>query len=110
MVTKVYRLTKNDTLRELSVRNCDMTNTGVVSLAEAMNINTTLEGLYITGNDAITDSGLTCLVETLSRHSSLERLVIPSHLKADEVRKTINEARKRNGLKAIAVYSETHIL
>ena len=83
-----------------------MTDTGVASLAEAMNINTTLEILYIYGNDAITDNGLTCLVEALSRHSKLETLRIPRHLKVYEVRNTINEARKRSGLKAINIYRE----
>ena len=47
-----------------------------VQAAEAMNVNTTLETLYIHSNDAITDNGLTCLVKALSRHSRLETLAI----------------------------------
>ena len=79
-----------------------MTDAGVPSLAEAININTTLEELDMYGNDAITDNGLTCLVEVLSRtrSSRLVELWIPIHLK---VRKTINEARKKSGLEAIKV-------
>ena len=96
-------LTQNNTLKVLSVSSCDMTDAGVPSLAEAMNINTTLEELYINGNDAITDNGLTCLVEVLSRSSSLVKLMIPTRLKVVEVRKTINEARKKSGLEAIKV-------
>ena len=94
-------LKQNNTLKDLSVSDCGMTDAGVPLLAEAMNINTTLERLYFRGDDAITDNGLTCLVEVLSRSSRLEGLVIPGHLKVDEVRKTINEARRRSGLEAI---------
>ena len=80
-----------------------MTDAGVPSLAEAMKINTTLEKLDIVGDDAITDNGLTCLVEVLSRSSRLVKVEIPRHLQGDEVSKTINEARKRSGLEAIEV-------
>ena len=104
--TTFNRLKQNNTLKFLSVSDCDMTDAGVPSLAEAMNINTTLEKLDIHGNAAITDNGLTCLVEVLSRSSRLVELWIPWHLKLDEVRKTINEARKRSGLEAIDVWGK----
>ena len=79
-----------------------MTDAGVPSLVEAMNINTTLERLDINGNNAITDNGLTCLVEVLSMISKLVGLAlwIPQHLKVGEVRKTIKEARRRSGVEA----------
>ena len=96
-------LKQNNTLKDLYVSDCGMTDAGVPSLAEAMNINTTLERLYFRGDDATSDNGLTCLVEVLSRSSRLVELVIPGHLKVDEVRKTINEARERRGLEAIKV-------
>ena len=92
----------NNTLKFLSVSHCFMTDAGVPSLAEAMNINTTLKELYINSN-VITDNGLTCLVEVLSRSSRLVKMWIPGHLKVDEVRKTINEARRRSRLEAIKV-------
>ena len=91
-------LKQNKTLKVLSVYNCGMTDTGVASLADALHTNNTLETLYISGNDAITDNGLTCLVEPLSRHSGMVSLRIPRHLGVDKVGKIINEARKRNGL------------
>ena len=96
-------LKQNNALKFLDVSYCDMTDAGVPSLAEAMNINTTLERLDIQGNNAITDNGLTCLVEVLSRSSRLVVLTIPKHLKVDEVRKTINETRERSGLETIQV-------
>ena len=99
-------LKQNNSLVILNVGRSDMTNTGVASLAEAVKINTTLETLYIHGNDAITDNGLACLVEALSGRSRLVELVIPRRLKVDEVKKIINEARKRSGLKAIDIYGE----
>ena len=94
-------LKQNKTLKELSVTNCDMTDTGVASLADALHTNNTLESLYINGNEAITENGLTCLVEAVSRHSGLKTLCIPYH---QGMGKTINEARRRNGLPDIDVY------
>ena len=108
--TILISLKQNNTLKLLYVSYCCMTDAGVPSLAEAMNINTTLEELYINGNDAITDNGLTCLVEVLSRSSSLVKLEIPGHLKVDEVRKTINEARKRSRFEAIKVLGKYALL
>ena len=96
-------LKQNNTLKILNVSDCGMTDAGVPSLAEAMNINITIEELYIFGNNAITDNGLTCLVKVLSRSTRLAELWIPKHLEVGEVRKTINEARKRSGLEAIEV-------
>ena len=96
----------NKTLKYLSVAQCSMTDTGVASLASGLNTNNTLETLYIYGNDAITENGLTCLVEVLSRSSGLVKLWIPSRLGVDKVSKTINEARQRSGLAAIDVWGK----
>ena len=93
----------NKTLKVLSVARCSMTDTGVASLASGLNTNNTLETLDIHGNDAITENGLTCLVEVLSRSSGLVQLGIPSHLGADKVSKTVNETRQRSGLAVIEV-------
>ena len=96
-------LKANKTLKWLRVASCSMTDTGVSSLASALNTNNTLERLDIRNNDAITENGLTCLVEVLSRSSGLVKLLIP---RLDKVRKTINEARQRSGLAAIEVNSK----
>ena len=101
---------QNNSLKFLSVALCEMTDTGVASLADALHINTnnTLETLYIYGNDALTENGLTCLVKVLSSNSGLVTLVLPSHLRSsvDKMKKTINEARKRSGLVAIEVWGK----
>jgi Ran GTPase-activating protein (RanGAP) involved in mRNA processing and transport len=97
-------LKRNKTLKVLNISKCGMTDTGVASLAYALRTNNTLEILYITGNEAITDNGLTCLVEAVSRHSRrLKELEIPKHLDVNEVRKIINKTRRRNGLPNINV-------
>ena len=96
-------LKQNKTLKSLNVSYCGMTDTGVASLADALHTNNTLETLYIDGNKAITDNGLTCLVEPLSRHSGMVSLLIPYNLGENKVKKIINEARKRNGLPDIDV-------
>ena len=97
-------LKQNKTLRCLTVTHCGMTDTGVASLADALYTNIALEILFISGNEAITENGLTCSVEAVSRHSGLKTLFIPNHLGADKVRKTINEARRRNGMPDIGVH------
>ena len=96
----------NKTLKWLIVGRCSMTDTGVASLASALNTNNTLERLDINYNDAITENGLTCLVEVLSRSSGLVELWIPRRLEVDKMSKTINEARQRSGLAAIRVYGK----
>ena len=105
-------LKQNKTLKELGVSDCGMTDTGVASLADALHTNNTLKTLFIYGNGsgAITENGLTCLVEAVSRHSGLKDLCIPRHLQLRvdkvhiKVRKTINEARRRNGLPAADIH------
>ena len=98
-------LKQNVTLKYLHVAKCGMTDIGVALLADALHTNKTLETLRINGNDALTENGLTCLVEVLSRNSGLVELVLPRHLRSsvDEMKKTINEARKRSGLATINV-------
>ena len=91
-------LKQNKTLKFLRVTSCGMTDTGVASLADALHTNNTLEVLHIHNNEAITENGLTCLVEPVSRHSGLEELI---YLGPEKVGMTINEARKRNGLPII---------
>ena len=94
-------LKQNKTLKVLSVHDCGMTDTGVASVADALQTNTTLEILNFTSNAAVTENGLACLAEALSRHSGLVKLWLPSHLKG---KKIINETRKRNGLTVIEVH------
>ena len=97
-------LNQNKTLRFLSVTSCDMTDTGVASLADALHTNNTLKVLHIDSvSEGITENGLTCFVEAVSRHSGLVLLCIPRYLAVDKVKKTINEARKRNGLSKLNV-------
>ena len=95
-------------VKYLDVSHCGMTDTGVASLADALHTNNTLETLDIDGNDALTENGLTCLVEVLSRNSGVVELWLPMHLRSsvDKVRKTVNEARKRSGLVAIKVWGK----
>ena len=99
-------LKENKTLKYLYISYCGMTDTGIASLADALKSNKTLAILYIHGNKEITDKGLTCLTEVLASSSALVEIWIPAHFAVDEVSKTINEARQRNGLAAIEVDSE----
>ena len=95
-------LKHNNTLDFLDVARCQLTDTGVASLADALNINGTLKTLHIENNLAITENGLACLVEVISRRAGLEVLVLPNHLPVDRVIASINDARARNGLTTIS--------
>ena len=96
-------LKQNTTLKQLSVFRCGMGDAGVASLADALRTNKTLEKLSIHQNDAITEDGITCFVEAVSRHTGLVYLFIPFHSGVDreKLRSTIIEARQRNGLPPI---------
>ena len=98
-------LKQNKTLKMLSISKCGMTDTGVASLADALHTNNTLEELFIDDNEAITENGLTCLVEAVCKHSGMKTLRIPDRFQfvVFEMRKTINEARRRNGLPHIHI-------
>ena len=96
-------LKQNKTLKCLNIVKCHMTDTGIASLADALKSNNTLKKLHIYGNTELSHKGLTCLTEILSSSSALVELVTPKRLSVDEVRKTINKARQRNGLAAIEV-------
>ena len=96
-------LKRNKTLKILSVHNCDLSDTGVMSLADALQTNTTLEVLNCTSNEGITKNGLVYLADVLSKQSGLVKVWLPSHLEEDS-KKSINEARKRNGLADIEVH------
>ena len=73
-------LINNKTLKYLGVSACDITDTGVASLADALCTNNTLETLDIRGNEAITENGRSCLVDSLSKNSGLVKLALPYHL------------------------------
>ena len=73
-------LINNKTLKYLGVSACDITDTGVASLADALCANNTLETLDIRGNEAITENGRSCLVDSLSKNSGLVKLALPYHL------------------------------
>ena len=112
LLTIFDALKRNNTLKRLDVVSCEMTDTGVASLADVLSTNNTLETLYIYGNDTLTGNGLTSLVEVLTRNSGLVKLVLPRHLEpcVDEVKRIINEARKRSGLAAIEVWGKYVLL
>lgn len=95
-------LKHNKTLEFLDVAGCRMTDTGVASLADALDDNGTLKTLHIGDSFAITENGLACLVEVISRKVGLENLLLPWHLPVDRVIENINDARAKNGLTAIA--------
>ena len=72
-------LKHNTTLKQLGVFRCGMGDAGVASLADALRTNKTLEELFIHQNDAITEDGMICFVEAVSRHPGLGDVrIVPS--------------------------------
>ena len=97
-------LKHNTTLKKFSVFRCGMGDAGVASLADALRTNKTLKKLFIHQNDAITEDGMTCFVEAVSRHTGLVELFIPFDSGSgvrEKLRNAIIEARQRNGLPPI---------
>ncbi len=53
----------------LSLRDSDLDDTGIAVLAEALKVNTTVEGIYLTAQ--VDDYGASCLADTLKENSTL---------------------------------------
>lgn len=85
-----------------------MTDSGVVSLADALRVNNILKVLYISGSNILSEKGLTSLAEALPGNSQVINLRLPASLKsfAAAAETSINKVRKRTRLKSIKMDSE----
>ena len=94
-------LSKNRTLKELSLFNCSLTDKYVEDLSTGLN--NYIQHLNIGGNYSITVSGLNILVRRLTTLSGMRQLTISSHLVSSitPVLNEVNEERRRNGLSEI---------
>ena len=97
-------LKHNKSLKCLSIPSGGLSDTGIASLADVLYVNNTLETLLIDGHRALTENELKCLIEAVSSNSGVVKLYIPDHSRVAEVRKKVNEARKKNGLPKVDVY------
>ena len=98
-------LSKNRTLRELSLCDCGLTDkcledlsTGLNNYIQHLNLNIAYR------NDLITEDGLKVLVRRLTTLSGMRQLTIPSHLVSSSITPVLNEVneeRRRNGLPEI---------
>ena len=71
-------LKRNSTLKKLSVSACELTDAAVKPLASALKMNSSLQQLELCYNDALTDTTLVTLGESLKRNTRLKRLRIGS--------------------------------
>ena len=71
-------LKKNRTLETLDIGSCNITDTGAASLTNALRTNNSLNKLYLSGNDALTEKGVRVLLDVC--YSKPMRLRIPRHL------------------------------
>ena len=94
-------LSKNRTLRELSMCNCGLTDKCLEDLSTGLN--NYIHDLNFAYNDSITASGLNVLVRRLTTLSGMRLLTISSHLVSSitPVLNEVNEERRRNGLPEI---------
>ena len=94
-------LSKNRTLRNLSLFNCSLTDECLEDLSTGLN--NYIQVLNIADNDLITENGLNVLVRRLTTLSGMRQLTIPSHLISciTPVLNEVNEDRRRNGLPEI---------
>ncbi len=61
-------------LRNLDIESCGLTDQGMESIASALEVNTTLETLDMSGNVRLTDRGLLTLGESLKKNKRLKTL------------------------------------
>ena len=95
-------LSKNRTLKELSLSICGPTDKCLEDLSTGLN--NYIQVLNIAYNDLITEYyGLKVLVRRLTTLSGMRQLTIPSHLVSSitPVLNEVNEERRRNGLPEI---------
>jgi len=91
-------LTRNDDIKELHLRYCNMGADGVTTLAKALRLNSSVERLYIICNQAA-EQGCAALVEMLEHNHSLTLIHMDDNLLAPESKqKVLALAAGRNGL------------
>jgi hypothetical protein len=100
-------LKQNKQLKELWIGKCGMADKGAASLASALTINNSLKTLNISGyRGALTENGLSMIVQLLFNKSMFVKLAIPQDFgstTAGCLSREVNEARKRNGLTPIEI-------
>ena len=94
-------LSKNNSLRELRMCFCGLTDKCLEDLSTGLN--NYIQHLNIAYNDSITENGLNILVRRLATLSGMRLLEIPSRLVSSStpVLNEVNEERRRNGLPKI---------
>ena len=94
-------LSKNRTLKELSLCDCGLTDKCVKDLSTGLN--KYIQCLNIALNDLITEDGLNIFVRRLTTLSGMRQLTISSHLvfSITSVLNEVNGERKTNGLLGI---------
>ena len=87
-------LNENKTLETLDIGSCNITDTGAASLTDALRTNNSLDKLYLSGNDALTEKGVRLLLDVC--YSKPMRLQIPRHLSS------LREGYRYKGFKLIS--------
>ena len=103
-------LSKNNTLRELVLYDCGLTDKCVEDLSTGLN--DYIQHLNIVRNYSITEGGLNVLVRRLTTLSGMRQLAISSHLVSPiiPVLNEVNEERRRNGLPEIELEGGSNCL
>ena len=103
-------LSKNRTLRNLSLFNCGLTDKCLEDLSTGLN--NYIQVLNIAHNDLITENGLNVLVRRLTTLSGMRQLAIPSRLVSSitPVLNEVNEERRRNGLPEVRLKGRCNCL
>ena len=96
-------LQHNSSLITCVLDSCELNDTGICSLADAVAVNTTIESLWLEDNLNITNKGMLKLAEVLEKTRSIKKVILPHHL-ADTIadtEKKVNQRRKLLDLPAI---------
>ena len=90
-------LKRNRGLKTLNISDCDIDDQGMKSLASALEMNGSLEELYLSWNRAVTCIGLMALGESLKRNRGLKTLHISHCGIDDQGMKSLASALETNG-------------
>lgn len=101
-------LRRNNTLKELYLSSCNITDMELIDLCESLKVNTSLEVIHLNGNK-ITCEGVRYLSEMLKMNRTLKSISISDNLICDKGAEYLSEAIIKNDTLTTLWLSSNHI-
>lgn len=93
----------NCSLTTFVLDSCEIDDGGIVLLANALELGTSIESLWLEDNPKITSRGLSALKEALTHNRNIEKVILPHQFARviNETERELNNKRKLSDLPAI---------